>query len=143
MKSDSNQSPPDSEKEVQVKQLEESASPGAPITAKASSKGNVVENLQEVSLSWAGKLFFAGIASYLAGMGLEKMAGGPTPKLPFKIRGTPEQINAVIEAVMASKAFQQEIKKPGATVESVIQKLNLRNMTKEKFKQITGRPWPV
>lgn len=142
MKSDTTttQAPTESDAS-EVKKLEEST--GAPITATASTKDKAPEQLQEVSLSWAGKLFFAGIASYLAGVGLQKMGGGPPPKLPFKIRGTPEQIRAVIEAVMASKDFQREIKRPGATVESVIQKLNLRNMTKERFKQITGRPWPV
>lgn len=100
------------------------------------------EQLNEFSLSWAGKLFFAGVASYLAGVGLQKM-GTPAPKLPFKIRGTPEQIKAITDAIVASKAFQEEIKKPGATVESVIQKLNLRNMNKDRFKQLTGRPWPL
>ncbi|MFA6049839.1 MAG: hypothetical protein WC761_01460 [Candidatus Paceibacterota bacterium] len=103
----------------------------------------VPEQLNEISLSWAGKLFFAGVASYLAGIGLQKMGGGPPPKLPFKIRGTPEQIKAVTEAILASKSFQEEIKKPGATVESVIQKLNLRNMTKDRFKQLTGKAWPL
>jgi len=85
------------------------------------------------------------VAAYLVGLGLERGGRLPAkpPKLPFKIRGTPEQINAVIEALMASKSFQQELKKPGATVESVIEKLNLKNMTKERFKQLTGRPWPL
>lgn len=101
--------------------------------------------LQEASLSWAGKIFFAGVAAYLVGLGLERGGKLPSspPKLPFKLRGTPEQINAVIGALMASKSFQQELKKPGATVESVIEKLNLKNMTKERFRQLTGRPWPL
>lgn len=104
------------------------------------------EQLQEVSLSWAGKIFFAGVAAYLAGIGLQRASGAAKaepPKLPFRIRGTPEQIKAVIDALLASKAFQQELKKPGATVQSVIDKLNLRNMTKERFKQITGKNWPI
>lgn len=100
--------------------------------------------LQEASLSWAGKIFFAGVAAYLTGIGLQRAGSKqPPPKLPFKIRGTPEQIKAVIEALVASKSFQQELKKPGATVESVIDKLNLRNMTKERFRQVTGKPWPI
>lgn len=108
----------------------------------AASSSSQKEQLNEFSLSWAGKLFFAGVASYLAGVGLQKAAAG-APKLPFKIRGTPEQIKAITDAILASKAFQEEIKKPGATVESVIQKLNLRNMNKDRFKQLTGRPWPL
>ena len=103
-----------------------------------------VEELNEVSLSWAGKLFFAGIASYLAGVGLEKLGQGKSPpKLPFKIRGTPQQIQAVTSAIVSSKDFQKEIDKPGATVETVIQKLNLKNMNKQKFEQMTGKKWPL
>jgi len=104
------------------------------------------EPLNEIQLSWAGKLFFAGVASYLASLGIDKLTGGgnlPPPRLPFKIRGTPQQINAVVGALVASKAFQQELKRPGATVESVIQKLNLKNMTKERFRAMTGKPWPL
>lgn len=111
---------------------------------KDSESGSPV--LQEASLSWAGKIFFAGVAAYLAGIGLQRAAGAvklEPPKLPFRIRGTPDQIKAVIDALVASKAFQQELKKPGATVQSVIDKLNLRNMTKERFRQITGKNWPI
>jgi hypothetical protein len=102
--------------------------------------------LQEASLSWAGKIFFAGVAAYLAGIGLQRVAGAvkaEPPKFPFKLRGTPEQIRAVVDAILASKSFQQELKKPGATVQSVIDKMNLRNMTKERFRQITGKNWPI
>lgn len=101
------------------------------------------EQLNEIQLSWAGKLFFAGLAAYLTGTALQKFGTHAPPKLPFKLRGTPQQINAVVSAIVASKAFQAEVSKPGATVESVIQKLNLKNLTKEKFKQLTGKPWPL
>lgn len=131
---------------------EATPSPDTNTTLPASAKENSpkqetkqVANLQEVSLSWAGKIFFAGIAAYLTGIGLERAGGGGSvpPKLPFKIRGTPDQIKAIVDALMASKTFQEELKKPGATVESVINKLNLRNMTKERFRQITGKAWPL
>lgn len=118
---------------------EPTSQPETPASAETSPSAN----LQEVSLSWAGKIFFAGIASYLTGIGLQRAGAAVAPKLPFKIRGTPQQIKAVVDALMASKAFQQELKRPGATVESVIEKLNLRNMTKERFKQITGKAWPI
>lgn len=119
-------------------------SEGPEATIKEESEKPEKEVLQEFSLSWAGKVFFAGVAAYLTGVGLDKLGSkSAPPKLPFKIRGTPAQIQAVVGALMASKSFQQELKKPGATVESVIDKLNLRNMTKERFRQLTGRPWPL
>jgi hypothetical protein len=64
-------------------------------------------------------------------------------KLPIKLRGKPEQIRAVTDAITASKEYQREIKKPGASVESVIQKLNLRNMSKERFRELTGKNFPI
>lgn len=93
--------------------------------------------LNEVALTWAGKLFFASLATYIASDVASSM------KLPIKLRGKPEQIQAVTDAITASKEYQREIKKPGASVESVIQKLNLRNMSKERFEQLTGKKWPV
>lgn len=93
--------------------------------------------LNEVALTWAGKLFFASLATYIASDVASSM------KLPIKLRGKPEQIRAVTDAITASKEYQREIKKPGASVESVIQKLNLRNMSKERFEQLTGKKWPV
>lgn len=112
---------------------------------KALSEKTAATTLQETNLSWAGKIFFAGLAFYLAGAGMQKFSTTttPIPKLPFRIRGTPAQIEAIISMILASKTFQQELNRPGATVQSVIKKLNLQNMTKEKFKQITGKKWPL
>jgi hypothetical protein len=113
-------------------------------------------------LSWTGKLFFAGVASYLAGSVLgairrhktgavkesdgEEMVGTEAPlekPFPFKIKGTPQQIQAVTEIIMSSKEFQDELKNPGATVDSVIQKLNLHDISKKNFKNLTGHDWPL
>jgi hypothetical protein len=93
--------------------------------------------LQEWQLSWAGKIFFAGAASYITGTGLSKV------RMPLKIRGTPAQMKAVVDAIVGSKEFQREITKPGATIDSVIQKMNLRNMTKQRFQDITGKAFPI
>lgn len=95
------------------------------------------EPLKEFNLSWAGKLFFAGAAAFILGKGLEKM------NVPIKIKGNPEEIRAVVDAIMSSKRFQQELSRPGATIESVIEKLEIRNMTKDQFRRITGKAWPL
>lgn len=95
------------------------------------------EQLNEITLSWAGKLFFAGAAAYIMGRAAQKM------HLPIKVRGTPEQMQAVIDAIVGSKEFQEEITKPGATIDSVIDKLRIRNISKQRFYQLTGIPWPL
>lgn len=88
------------------------------------------------SLSWAGKLFFASLATYVAGDAL-------TRKMPIKLKGSPDQVKAVVDAVVASKAFQQASKKSGASVDEIIKTLNLKNMNAKRFKELTGKPWPL
>ena len=95
------------------------------------------EMLNEIKLSWAGKLFFASAAAFIANDVMKTM------KLPMKVRGKPDQVKALVDAIVASKAFQKEMSKPGAKVEDVVKKLNLKNMNKSKFKQLTGKEFPL
>lgn len=90
--------------------------------------------MSNYKLSAVGKLFFASLVTgIMAGVGRSIM----------KLKGTPEQIKAITDAIIASKQFQDEVKKPGATVESVIQKMHLKNLTAAEFKKLTGKPWPL
>jgi len=91
--------------------------------------------ITEGSLSTTGKILFASVAAYLAG----KIASGSF----LKLRGKPEELRAMADAIVASKAFLDELKRPGATIDSVIDKMNLKNVTTAKFKQITGQNWPL
>ena len=91
--------------------------------------------LKEWNLSWAGKLFFAGAAAYIAGKVIKNM--------PLKLHGSKEQLRAIADAIVASKAFQDELKKPGASIESVVKKMNLRNVTRQRFEQLTGKAFPL
>jgi hypothetical protein len=115
--------------------------------------------LKEYKLSWAGKLFFAGVAAKLAGQALKRKAAAmrglseqeePETEsndfanmFPFKISGTPEQIEAIVKVIQASQEFQEEINQDGATVESVMQKLNMQNVAKQAFEEVTGKAWPL
>lgn len=111
--------------------------------------------LKEYKLSWAGKLFFAGVAAKLIGRAMQKHAAGMNEQnqevsteeasniFPFKLKGTPEQIQAVMEVIKASQEFQDEVNRDGATVESVMQKLNIQNLAKQAFEEKTGKPWPL
>ena len=114
--------------------------------------------LKEYRLSWAGKLFFAGVAAKLLGKALQRKGGGlseqdanpeisasedPSSLFPFKLKGTPEQLQAVVEVIKASQDFQDEVNRDGATVETVMQKLNIQNLAKKAFEEKTGKPWPL
>ena len=119
------------------------------------------ELLKEYKLSWAGKLFFAGVAAKIVGHALKrqaaKMRSGMNEQeessekdpqdiattFPFKLKGTPEQIQAVMDVVQASIDYQQELTREGATVESVMEKLNSQNLAKKAFEERTGHPWPL
>jgi len=111
----------------------------APIKATGEQKP-----LQELKMSWAGKLFFASLAAYL-GTGFYQgyKAAKNAPRLPIKIRGSKQQIKAVMDAITSSRAFQAEISRSGATIESVIQKLKLKDLNKQQFEKITGKRWPL
>jgi hypothetical protein len=102
-------------------------------------------SLQELNLSWAGKLFFAGVAGWLGGTAYKGASQGfrEPPKLPIKIKGTPKQIKAIQDAIYGSKAFQDAISQPNATIEQVIEKLKLRDVHKRSFERLTNKKWPL
>lgn len=83
-------------------------------------------------ISTVGKIFLAGVAAAALG----KMSG-------IKIRGTQEEIDALKSALLASKAFQDELHRPDATVQSIMDKLQLKNITAKNFKEKLGVPWPL
>jgi hypothetical protein len=88
--------------------------------------------LKEWKLSTVGKLFAVGIGAWMAGNASR-----------MKIRGTPKDVAALKKALMNSKRFQAELRKPGATAESVIKKLGLAKMSAKEFEKATGVPWPL
>ena len=83
-------------------------------------------------VSAVGKLFLAA----LAGAVLGKHMG-------YQVRGTPSEVAAVKSALMSSKSFRHELEKPGASVESVINKLNLKRASAREFEKVLGVPWPL
>lgn len=86
-----------------------------------------------LGLTTSGKMFFAAAAAYLAG----KVGAGAF----LKLRGKPEELRAVADALVASKAFQDELKRPGATIDSVIEKMNAKNEAAARFEEVTGNKW--
>lgn len=88
--------------------------------------------INELRLNLLGKIFFAAVGAWLVGKATN-----------LKIRGTEEEIKAVSDAMMASRRFQDELERPGATVESVMQLLGLKHASAREFERILGVPWPL
>jgi len=59
------------------------------------------------------------------------------------IRGTREEIDAVANAMLASRRFQQELERPGASVDSVMEKLGLYHASQREFERVLGVKWPL
>lgn len=88
--------------------------------------------LNELKINLLGKLFLTSVAAWVLGRAVN-----------LKIRGTPHEVQAVANAMMASRRFQEELNRPGATVESVMQKLNLKHASAREFERILGMRWPL
>lgn len=84
-------------------------------------------------LSAVGKLFFASLIVTL-------MTGKSSP---FRISGRQEDIQILARAIQSSKRFQDEIRKPGATIDSVIRSMDLKNVDARNFQARFGVPWPL
>ncbi len=88
--------------------------------------------INELRMNLLGKIFFAAVGAWLVGRATN-----------IKIRGTQEEIQAVTSAMMASRRFQEELERPGATVESVMQQLGLKHASAREFERILGVSWPL
>lgn len=93
----------------------------------------VVENqINELKFNVMGKLFLASLGAWFVGHATRT-----------KLRGSPEEIRAVANALMSSRKFQDELNRPGATIDSVMAKLNIKNMSAREFERIFSVPWPL
>jgi hypothetical protein len=87
--------------------------------------------INELHVNLLGKIFLAGIAAWMVGKATN-----------LKIRGSKQEIDAVSNALLSSRRFQEEISKPGATVQSVMQKLGMKQLSAKEFERVLGVPWP-
>jgi hypothetical protein len=88
--------------------------------------------INELKVNLLGKVFFATLGAWLVGKYVNT-----------KLRGTQSEIQAVGNALAASKRFQDELNRPGATVDSVVQKLGIKHMSASEFERVLGVPWPL
>jgi hypothetical protein len=83
-------------------------------------------------VSTVGKIFLAAVAASILGQ-----------LSHVKVRGTPDEIDALKSALLASKEFQNELHRPGATVQSIMDRLRLKNISAQEFEDRLGVPWPL
>lgn len=95
-----------------------------------SDKEDVLNERLYVNLT--GKLLLASLGAWLVGKVVNT-----------KIRGNQDEITAVSNALMASRRFQDELNKPGASVQSVIDKLRVKQMSASEFERVLGVKWPL
>lgn len=90
------------------------------------------KKINEVRINFMGKLFLASLCAWFVGS-----------MTKTKLRGTREEIEAVTNALISSRKFQDELNKPRASVESVMNKLDIKNMSAKEFERIFQTPWPL
>ena len=61
----------------------------------------------------------------------------------LKVRGSQQQISTLASAMMSSKRFQDELKRPGASLNGVLDRLKVKNMDADRFQKTFGIKWPV
>lgn len=88
--------------------------------------------LNELRLNFLGGLFIATLGAWLVGRATN-----------VKLRGTEAEIRAVAQAMLASRRFQDELRRPGATIDSVMEKLGLKHASAREFERILGIRWPL
>ena len=90
------------------------------------------ETINELKFNILGKIFFATLGAWLVGKVINT-----------KLRGSRDEVEAVANALSASRRFQDELNRPGATVDSVVQKLGVKHMSASEFERVLGVPWPL
>lgn len=87
---------------------------------------------EEGYLNLTGKIFLASLGAWLVGKVVNT-----------RLRGNESEISAITNALLASKRFQEELRRPGATVQSVIEKLRIKQMSASEFERVLGVRWPL
>jgi len=83
-------------------------------------------------LNLTGKIMLASLGAWMLGKVVNT-----------KIRGNQSEVSAITNALLASRRFQDELRRPGASVQSVIEKLQVKNMTAVEFERVLGVRWPL
>jgi len=59
----------------------------------------------------------------------------------LKLKGTPEQLTALKEAIRATQEFQDALHSESADLDSIAQSLKLKHSAAAQFERVLGVPW--
>lgn len=88
--------------------------------------------LDELHLNLTGKLLLASIGAWLVGKAVNT-----------SIKGTVDEVESVKKAMIATKILHEELRRPGASVESIVSKMKDKNSAAKDFQDLFGIPWPL
>ena len=99
-------------------------------TESIEKNGNDV--LNELHLNTVGKVFFATVGAWLVGKAITT-----------KLRGSQNEVKTVANVLLATKRLQEELYRPTATVESIVEKIGEKHMSAKEFERTFNVPWPL
>lgn len=88
--------------------------------------------IDELHVNLTGKLLLASIGAWLVGKAVNT-----------RLRGSVDEIRCVANAMLATKHLHEELRRPGATVQSVMDKVHVKNKCSEEFERVMGLRWPL
>lgn len=80
------------------------------------------------NLSPIGKLFFGGMVAWITN----------NSKFNFKVRGDQSKVNALTNAIIATKNYNDVLKSENPTIQEVLDKLNTKSVAVKQFEEIMG-----
>lgn len=84
------------------------------------------------STNLLGEIFYVTLGAWLVG------------RQPVtKIQGTRLQVETVTRAMVATRNFQNELQRPGATVGTISERLEAKNVAAMEFEKVFGTSWPL
>lgn len=84
------------------------------------------------NITVVGKIFLGALTA---------VALGHQPHI--KIKASPEQVDVIKRVVQATQDFRAELEKPEVIIQSVMDKLQLKNIAAQEFQMQLGLPWPL
>ena len=88
--------------------------------------------INELHLNLLGKVFFVAAAAWIVGKACN-----------LKLRGTPEEMRVVHEALMSSRQFHNELNRPDASVNSIMECLTKKHAAAREFERTFDLPYPL
>lgn len=98
--------------------------------SKDSNKKSVLT--EDLYFNTTGKIFLASLGAWMVGKYVNT-----------KLKGNRNEVTAVADALLSSRRFQDELNRPGASVESVVEKLRVKEMSASTFERVFGVKWPM